>query len=231
VAEVCEKSGADVMELADALGLDARIGRNFLSPGLGFGGGCLPKDIRAFQAVASRLGAESLSALLGAVDQANMGRRERVISLARDAAPGGSLKGARVTVLGLAFKPGSDDIRDSPSLDVCARLAEAGAMVTAHDPVAIDNAARVHPELRYVASASEAAECADVVLHLTEWPDYRAIDPAALKSVVARPVLIDARCTLDHDAWEDAGWTILSPGRSAELGGFPLAGIDNALCG
>jgi len=213
VAEVCEKSGADVMELADAIGLDVRIGRNFLSPGLGFGGGCLPKDIRAFHAVASRLGAEPLSTLLSAVDQANLGRRDRVVSLARDAAPGGSLKDAKVAVLGLAFKPGSDDIRDSPSLDVCGRMAEAGAIVTSHDPVAIENAARVRPELRYAASVFEAAEGADVVLHLTEWQEYRSIDPAALKSVVARPVLVDARCALDKDAWVDAGWTVRSPGR------------------
>jgi UDPglucose 6-dehydrogenase len=215
VAEVCEKSGADVLELADAIGLDARIGRNFLSPGLGFGGGCLPKDIRAFQAVASRLDAEHLSTLLSAVDQANLGRRERVVSLASAAAPGGSLQDARVAVLGLAFKPGSDDIRDSPSLAVCARLAEAGAIVTAHDPVAVAKAARVHPELRYAASITEAVAGADVVLHLTEWPDYRSIDPAALKSVVARPVLVDARCTLDTATWTDAGWTVRSPGRSS----------------
>jgi len=214
VAEVCEKSGADVMELADAIGLDVRIGRNFLSPGLGFGGGCLPKDIRAFHAVASRLGAEPLTALLSAVDQANLGRRERVVSLARDAVPGGSLEEAKVAVLGLAFKPGSDDIRDSPSLDVCGRMAKAGAIVTAHDPVAIENAARVRPELRYAASVFEAAEGADVVLHLTEWQEYRSIDPAALKSVVARPVLVDARCALDKDAWADAGWAVRSPGRS-----------------
>jgi UDPglucose 6-dehydrogenase len=135
-----------------------------------------------------------------------------------------------VAVLGLAFKPGSDDVRDSPSLDVCAQLAEAGAIVTAHDPVAVANAARVRPELRYAASASEAAECADVVLHLTEWADYRALDPAALKSVVARPVLIDARCTLDKDAWEDAGWTVHSPGRSSTYGSHWETGI-NALCG
>ena len=213
VAEVCEKSGADVLELADAIGLDARIGRSFLSPGLGYGGGCLPKDVRAFRAVASRLGADPLSTLLGAVDQANLGRRERVVSLASAAAPGGSLRDARVAVLGLAFKPGSDDIRDSPSLDVCGRLAGAGAVVTAHDPVATANAIRVRPELRYAFSVTEAAENADVVLHLTEWPDYRSIDPAALKSVVARPVLIDARGTLDAAAWTDAGWTVRSPGR------------------
>jgi len=213
VAEVCEESGADVLELADAIGLDARIGRNFLSPGLGFGGGCLPKDIRAFRATASKLGAQSLSTLLSAVDEANIGRRERVVSLAGAAAPGGTLRDARVAVLGLAFKPGSDDVRDSPSLDVCARLTGAGAIVTAHDPVAVPNAARIRPELRYAASVTEAAAGADVVLHLTEWQDYRSIDPAALKSVVARPVLVDARCTLDAAAWADAGWTVRSPGR------------------
>jgi UDPglucose 6-dehydrogenase len=135
------------------------------------------------------------------------------------------LKDARVAVLGLAFKPGTDDVRDSPSLDVCARLAQAGAIVTAHDPVAVANAARAHPELRYAASAAEAAEGADLVLHLTEWPDYRAIEPAALKSVVARPVLIDARCTLDKGAWEEAGWMIHSPGRPSEAGSSRLTGV------
>lgn len=218
MAEVCEESGADVLALADALGLDARIGRNFLSPGLGFGGGCLPKDIRAFRAVATRLGAGSLATMLGAVDQANLARRERVLSLARQAAPRGTLEGARVTVLGLAFKPGSDDIRDSPSLDVCARLAEAGAQVTAHDPVAISNARRVYPELRYAASVSEAATDAEVILHLTEWPDYQAIDPAALRSVVSAPVLVDARCTLDAVLWTGAGWAVHAPGRPSLTG-------------
>jgi len=213
VAEVCEEAGADVIELAEALGLDVRIGRQFLSPGLGFGGGCLPKDIRAFKAVASGLGVDSLSALLGAVDKANLDRRERVVSLARAATPSGTLSGARVAVLGLAFKPGSDDIRDSPSLGVCARLTAAGAIVTGHDPVAAENAARVRPELRYVSSVPEAVEGADVVLHLTEWPDYQKLDPTALRSVVANPVLIDARCALDATTWTDAGWTVHSPGR------------------
>jgi UDPglucose 6-dehydrogenase len=213
VAAVCEEAGADVIELAEALGLDERIGRQFLSPGLGFGGGCLPKDIRAFRAVTSQLGVESLSTLLGAVDQANLDRRERVVSLARAAVPSGTLSGARIAVLGLAFKPGSDDIRDSPSLAVCAQLAEAGAIVTGHDPVAVPNAASARPELRYASSVSEAAAGADVVLHLTEWPDYRAIDPAELRSVVASPVLVDARCALDATAWADAGWTVHSPGR------------------
>jgi UDPglucose 6-dehydrogenase len=148
------------------------------------------------------------------VDVINLGRRARVTDLVRDAV-GGSLAGKRVAVLGLAFKPGSDDVRDSPSLDVCARLIREGAIVSAHDPVAMPNAARVSPDLRCAPSVSAAAEGADVVLHLTEWADYRAIDPAALASVVAHPIIIDARCALDAGPWRAAGWTVRMPGRQA----------------
>jgi UDPglucose 6-dehydrogenase len=212
MAEVCEASGADVMQLADALGHDERIGRKFLGPGLGFGGGCLPKDIRAFRATAAGLGVGSVVDLLGTVDTINLSRRERVIDLAREAA-GGTLDGTKVAVLGVAFKPNSDDIRDSPSLDICARLAGAGAVVSVHDPVAMPNASRARPELGFAGSVFEAAEGAQVVLHLTEWADYRAIDPAALGAVVARRYLIDARCALDAAAWQDAGWAVRIPGR------------------
>ena len=212
MAEMCEASGADVIKLADAIGIDERIGRKFLSPGLGFGGGCLPKDIRAFRATAADRGVESLVNLLTTVDTINLGRRERVITLAR-AAVSGDLSGKRVAVLGAAFKPNSDDIRDSPSLAICGRLADDGAIVSVHDPVAMANAARVHPDLRYADSVHEAAEGADLVLHLTEWTDYRAIDPGALRSIVASPVLIDGRCTLDAAVWRAAGWTVLVPGR------------------
>jgi len=212
MAEVCEAAGADVIALAGALGHDERIGRKFLGPGLGFGGGCLPKDIRAFAATAAGLGVGSVPALLGTVDAINLGRRQRVIDLAREAA-GGSLAGKRTAVLGIAFKPNSDDIRDSPSLDICDRLTAAGAVVSVHDPVAMANAARVRPDLHYAASVFEAAEGADLVLHLTEWADYRAIDPAALGQVVAHRSIIDARCALDGRAWQDAGWTLRAPGR------------------
>ena len=212
MAEMCEASGADVIKLADAIGLDERIGRKFLSPGLGFGGGCLPKDIRAFRATAEERGVTALVDLLTTVDGINLGRRERVLVLARGAV-GGDLPGKRIAVFGAAFKPNSDDIRDSPSLAICGRLADEGAIVTVHDPVAMTNAARVHPDLRYADSAHEAAEDADLVLHLTEWTDYRTIDPAALRAIVANPVLIDARCTLDAAAWRAAGWTVLVPGR------------------
>jgi len=212
MAEMCETAGADVLQLADALGYDDRIGRRFLAPGLGFGGGCLPKDVRAFRAAAASLGVGSLVDLLTTVDAINLGRRDRVLALAREAV-GGTLAGTRVAVLGIAFKPNSDDIRDSPSLDVCGRLAAAGAVVSVHDPVAMPNAARLRPDLRYAESVSDAAERADLVLHLTEWSDYRAIDPAALAEVVSRPILLDARCALDAALWRDAGWSVHVLGR------------------
>jgi UDPglucose 6-dehydrogenase len=212
MAEVCEAAGADVAQLAKALGYDERIGRRFLGPGLGFGGGCLPKDIRAFRATASALGISSLVDLLTTVNTINLGRRDRVTAMAREAL-GGELADRRVAVLGVAFKPNSDDIRDSPSLDVCERIAAEGAIVSVHDPVAMPNAARKHPGLRYAKSVSEAAEAADLVLHLTEWSDYQAIDPAALAQVTARKVIIDARCSLDAGLWQKAGWSIKVLGR------------------
>ena len=212
MAEVCEEAGADVIPLAEALRHDPRIGRRFLSPGLGYGGGCLPKDIRAFRATATELGVSSLVSLLGTVDAINLGRRDRVVALARQTA-GGSLTGRRVAVLGVAFKPDSDDVRDSPSLAICDRLVAEGAIVSVHDPVAMPSAARKSPDLRYAPSVFEAAEGAELVLHLTEWSDYRAIDPAVLAAVVARPVIIDARCCLDTDLWRNAGWTVHVLGR------------------
>jgi UDPglucose 6-dehydrogenase len=212
MAELCEQVGADVVQLAEALGHDARIGRRFLSPGVGFGGGCLPKDIRAFRATASDYGNGSLASLLSIVDTINTDRRERVVALAREAL-GGTLGGKRLTVLGAAFKPNSDDIRDSPSLDICARLTSAGAIVTIHDPVALPNVARKQPGLRCAKVVSEAAEGADLLLHLTEWADYRAIDPVALAAVVARRAIIDARCCLDTALWRGAGWTVHVLGR------------------
>src|SRR5579859_978356 len=212
MAEVCEAAGADVIKLAEALGHDERIGRKFLSPGLGFGGGCLPKDIRAFRATAATLGVSSLVSLLAIVDTINLGRRERVARLARDAV-GGQVAGRRIAILGIAFKPDSDDIRDSPSLDIAERLAAEGAVLRVHDPVAAPNAARKCPELTYATSVSEAVDGADLVLHLTEWADYRAIDPAALAEIVRQPVIVDARCALDAQAWREAGWTMHVLGR------------------
>ncbi len=217
MAEVCEEAGADVIPLAEALGYDARIGRRFLSPGLGYGGGCLPKDIRGFRATAAELGVSSLVSLLATVDEINLGRRERVVTLAREAA-GGSLMSTRVAVLGVAFKPNSDDVRDSPSLAICDQLVAEGAIVSVHDPVAMPGAARKRPALRYAPSVFEAADGADLVLHLTEWSDYRAIDPAALAAVVARRVIIDARCCLDAELWRSAGWSVHVLGRPQAAG-------------
>jgi UDPglucose 6-dehydrogenase len=212
MAEMCEASGADVIALANAIGIDERIGRRFLSPGLGFGGGCLPKDIRAFRTTAASKGVDSIVSLLATVDDINLGRRERVTTLAREAV-GGDLAGKKVAVLGIAFKPNTDDLRDSPSLDICKRLAAEGAIVSVHDPVAMPNAARGNPDFRYADSVHEAARDAEVVLHLTEWADYRAIDPAAVGQVVAQKVLVDGRSALDADAWHAAGWSVHRPGQ------------------
>ena len=212
MADVCEAVGADVIRLVDALARDERIGRRSLSPGLGFGGGCLPKDIHAFRATSLSIGVNSVARLLDEVDDINQARRVKIVDLAENVV-GGSLNAKRLAVLGVAFKPNSDDVRDSPSLDVCGRLVREGAIVSVHDPVAMPSAARVRPELRYVDSVSEAAEGADLVLHLTEWADYRAIDPVALAGVVAQRVLIDGRCTLDVGSWLAAGWQVRVLGR------------------
>jgi UDPglucose 6-dehydrogenase len=216
MAEMCEAAGADVIALANAIGIDERIGRKFLSPGLGFGGGCLPKDIRAFRTTAGSKGVDSIVSLLTTVDEINIGRRARVTALAREAV-GGNLEGKKVAVLGIAFKPNTDDLRDSPSLDICKRLAVEGAIVTVHDPVAMPNAARNYPDFRYADSVHEAAAEAEVVLHLTEWSDYRAIDPAAIGEVVAQKALVDGRSALDAEAWHAAGWTVYRPGQPAKL--------------
>ena len=216
VADICDQAGADVATLADAIGYDARIGRRFLNAGLGYGGGCLPKDVRAFRARADELGVGDALDFLTGVEAVNARRRDRVVELTREllgAAPGASLAGHRVAVLGVAFKPHSDDIRDSPALDVARRLHADGAVVTVHDPAAAVPARRVAPQLQYADTTLEAAAGADVVLHLTEWPEFRAVDPAALADVVAQPFVVDARNCLDREAWTAAGWTYVGLGR------------------
>lgn len=212
MSEVCEAAGADVVALAEAIGHDDRIGAKFLGAGVGFGGGCLPKDIRAFMARAGELGADQALTFLREVDQINLRRRARMVDLAR-AECGGTLIGKRVAVLGAAFKPNSDDVRDSPALDVAQAVRAAGGRVTVHDPKAIPNAARTRPDLDYADTIEGACAGADVVLHLTEWQDYRDIDPAELKRVVVAPVVIDGRNALDADEWRAAGWTYRALGR------------------
>jgi UDPglucose 6-dehydrogenase len=212
MAEVCEAAGADVVLLADALGHDDRIGRKFLNAGVGFGGGCLPKDIRAFMARACELGADEALGFLREIDGINVRRRSRMVDLAREQC-GGTLAGKRVAVLGAAFKPDSDDIRDSPALDVAQAARTEGAIVTVHDPKAMPAARGVHPELEYAESVDEACVGADVVLHLTEWKQFREIDPAMLARIVASRAIIDGRNTLDPDLWRSAGWTYRALGR------------------
>ncbi|GAA2220553.1 UDP-glucose/GDP-mannose dehydrogenase family protein [Streptomyces nogalater] len=215
MAEVCEAAGGDVRTLAEALGHDDRIGPKFLRAGVGFGGGCLPKDIRAFAHRAGELGVPLR--LLREVDAINMRRRDRVVELARELC-GGAVLGARVAVLGAAFKPGSDDIRDSPALAVAARLRLEGADVTVYDPVAADNARKAFPLLGYAATAEDALRGADLVLHLTEWPQFREIDPERAATLVARPRIVDGRGVLDADRWAAAGWRFRAPGRPAPAG-------------
>ncbi|RBY94932.1 UDP-glucose 6-dehydrogenase [Blastococcus sp. TBT05-19] len=214
MAELCEATGADVKLLADAIGYDDRIGRKFLNAGLGFGGGCLPKDIRAFMARAGELGADQALTFLREVDNINMRRRIRMVELAREVCDG-SLLGKRVAVLGAAFKPNSDDIRDSPALNVAAQLQLQGAVVRVTDPAAVENSRRLWPQLDYADTAEEAAQGADAVLVLTEWQQYRELDPVAFGKVVRQKRVLDGRNALSRTAWTDAGWSYRALGRRA----------------
>ncbi|MFD0142587.1 MULTISPECIES: UDP-glucose dehydrogenase family protein [unclassified Streptomyces] len=222
MAEVCDAAGADVVTLADAIGHDTRIGRRFLNAGLGFGGGCLPKDIRAFTARAQELGVGPAVAFLDQVDEINERQRTRTVELARQLA-GGDLTDRRVTVLGATFKPNSDDVRDSPALAVAAALHRQGADVRVHDPEGAANARRAHPELRCETDLLTACQGAELVLHLTEWEQYRTLDPVKLARVVRKPVLVDARNALPHDEWRAAGWTVKALGRPAPADRPPAA--------
>jgi UDPglucose 6-dehydrogenase len=212
MAELCEATGADVTMLADAIGHDVRIGRRFLNAGVGFGGGCLPKDIRAFMARAGELGVDQALTFLREVDAINMRRRVRMVDLAREVC-GGSIVGRKVAVLGAAFKPDSDDIRDSPALSVAAQMQLQGAQVTVTDPQAIDNARKKWPDLAYADTVEDAVRGAEVVLVLTEWPEYVALDPAVLSEQVATPRIVDGRNCLDPATWRAAGWTYRALGR------------------
>lgn len=213
MAEVCEAAGGDVTELSHALSYDSRIGGRFLQAGLGFGGGCLPKDIRAFAARAGELGVDQALTFLREVDAINTRRRSRLVEVTRDLV-GGSFSGIRVGVLGAAFKPNSDDVRESPALDVDDAMQRAGAEVTVYDPHAMDNAKLKYPQLKYGASVVEAANCADVVVHLTEWAEFRQMDPALLSSVVTHRRIVDGRNALDRQTWATAGWTYRALGRA-----------------
>ncbi|MGP3984108.1 UDP-glucose dehydrogenase family protein [Streptomyces sp. KR80] len=213
MAEVCEAADGDVLKLAEAIGHDERIGKKFLRAGIGFGGGCLPKDLRAFMARAGELGADQALTFLREIDSINMRRRGHMVELAREAVGGGGFLGKRVAVLGATFKPDSDDVRDSPALNVAGQIHLQGGQVTVYDPKGMDNARRIFPTLGYAPTALDAARGADVVLHLTEWREFRELDPAALGEVVAERRMLDGRNALDPELWREAGWTYRALGR------------------
>ncbi|NLU61711.1 UDP-glucose/GDP-mannose dehydrogenase family protein [Rhodococcus sp. HNM0563] len=213
MSEVCEAAGADVSLLADAIGHDARIGRRFLNAGIGFGGGCLPKDIRAFMARAGELGADQALTFLREVDAINMRRRTRMVELTREAL-GGSLLGASVAVLGAAFKPDSDDVRDSPALNIAGQIQLQGANVTVYDPKAMENSKALFPTLNYATEAQEACRGADIILVLTEWKEFRQLDPRSIDGIVRKRMIIDGRNCLDANLWRQSGWTFRGLGRN-----------------
>ena len=213
MAEICEAAGGDVTVLAKAIGYDPRIGNRFLQAGIGFGGGCLPKDIRAFMARAEELGAQQALEFLKEIDSINLRARQRIIELVRkDLAD--DLTGKKVAILGAAFKPDSDDVRDSPALDIAAQLQAAGAIVTVHDPKAIANAQKRFPALKFAESIEATFTDAEIVLHLTEWKIYRELDPAKMKSLVKNSIMIDGRNALDRSVWRKAGWKFRALGVS-----------------
>ena len=212
MAEICETVGADVTLLADAIGHDARIGRRFLNAGLGFGGGCLPKDIRAFIARAEELGVDQAVAFLKDIDDINQRRRARTVDLAEEVM-GGSLRGVHVAVLGAAFKPDSDDVRDSPALDVAVAVRREGGRVTVYDPQAIDNARSLHPELDFGTSLIDTVTGADLVMLLTEWDEFRHMDPEEIGALMRSRNIVDGRMVIDPAVWRASGWTYRGLGR------------------
>ena len=213
MAEICEAAGGDVTILAKAIGYDPRIGNRFLQAGIGFGGGCLPKDIRAFMARAEELGAKQAVEFLKEVDAINLRARQRIIELVRKDLSE-DLVGKKVAILGAAFKPDSDDVRDSPALDIAAQIQAAGAVVTVHDPKAIANAQKRFPALKFAEDINSTLKDAEIVLHLTEWKIYREINPVEVKPLVKTPIMIDGRNALDRDAWRAAGWKFRALGRT-----------------
>ena len=213
MAEVCEAASGDVTVLAKAIGYDPRIGNRFLQAGIGFGGGCLPKDIRAFMARAEELGAKQALEFLREIDAINLRARQRVIDVVRGELSE-DLTQYKIAVLGATFKPDSDDVRDSPALDIAAQLHAAGAEIVVHDPQGIEPARKRFPTLKYAEDVNDAVKNADLILHLTEWKEYRQIDPAALGSLVKSKIVIDGRNMLDRTLWRNAGWKFHALGRT-----------------
>tara|TARA_B110000971_G_scaffold70178_1_gene71911 strand:- start:264 stop:1022 length:759 start_codon:yes stop_codon:yes gene_type:complete len=212
MAEIAEASGADAVRLAEAIGLDNRIGKSFLRTGIGFGGGCLPKDIRGFIARADELGVGDSLAFLKEVDQINLRRRQRIVWLATEEL--GDIKNKKITMLGISFKPDSDDLRDSPALEIALRLQALGGVVTVHDPVALENLDKKSSGLISEADLSTAVKDADLMILGTEWADYKNLDPEAVSSLPRIKTIIDGRNVLNVDSWQKAGWRIIAPGRN-----------------
>ncbi|MET4589916.1 UDP-glucose/GDP-mannose dehydrogenase family protein [Arthrobacter sp. 754] len=214
ISELCDASGADVAELSEAMGMDPRIGSRYMHAGLGFGGGCLPKDIRSLRTQAAALGVDPVNDWMGVVDSINLRQRTRTVARAAELC-GNKLSGRAVTILGASFKPETDDIRDSPALDVAVQLAAAGAHVTVTDPKAINHAWLRFPQLRFEASTVRALEGAELVLLLTEWDEYRRLSPAVVGGLVRRRAILDARNVLDAAAWQSDGWVVSGLGTNA----------------
>lgn len=214
MAEVCAATGGDVDTLADALGMDARIGRAFLNAGMGYGGGCLPKDVRAFRARTRELGADGATGLFDAVEEINTRTRSRIVDTATELLDG-SVAGRRITMCGASFKPGSDDVRSAPGLMVADALHAAGAVVTVTDPQGCENARRAHPQLRVEADMRVALTGAELVILATPWQDYQELDPQDVGGLVADRILLDGGGVLDARSWRRAGWQVAAPGRHA----------------
>ncbi len=214
MAEIAEVSGANASALAEAIGYDERIGNKFLRNGVGFGGGCLPKDIRALTARAEELGVGQAVSYLKEIDQVNLRRRVRVIALLKSEL--GELSGKKVLVLGAAFKPDSDDIRDSPALDIALLAKKAGAEVIVHDPVSLPGVRSKHPELICVEDLHEAFSGVDAVVLATEWKQYRELDAKSIADTVSNRLVIDGRNVLNVKAWQQAGFKVLALGRTIE---------------
>ncbi|MFJ3883197.1 nucleotide sugar dehydrogenase [Streptomyces sp. NPDC090077] len=213
VADMCQAAGGDVSQIVDILGIDPRIGSGGMRPGIGYGGGCLPKDVRAFTASARQLGADKAATLLRAAEEINESRTDTAMDLITGALAGRPLTGARVTVWGAAFKPGTNDVRESPALALAHTLQQAGATVTVHDPQAVTTAMTRNPELDYTDSLMLSLDGADLVVLVTEWPEYQQADPGALAYLPTEPLIVDCRTTLDPEPWRTAGWTIHQLGR------------------
>lgn len=210
-SDLCDKVGGDVTVLADAIGYDSRIGRKFLNAGIGFGGGCLPKDIRALQASAGEFDLFDSFNFLSEVDKINQSRKNKIIELAELNL--GHLKGKKITILGASFKPNSDDVRDSPAIEIAKLLLKSGAEVVIHDPVSLDALKLKYPFLVSANDVKTALADSDLTLHLTEWSDYRNLNPRELAPLVHSRIIIDGRNVLDGEIWKDAGWKIIFLGK------------------